>query len=76
MADELDRALAVDGRIGVGHAGDRGEAAGHGRGRAAGDGLVFLEARLAEVDVHVDQARARRSCPWRRSVAWPPAAAS
>ena len=57
VADELDRALAVDGRVGVGHAGDRGEAAGQRRGRARLDRLVLLEARLAEVDVHVDQAR-------------------
>ena len=48
---------AVDGRIGVGHAGDGGEPAGHGRGRAGLDRLVVLEARLAEMDVHVDQPR-------------------
>ena len=35
--------------------------AGHGRGGAGGDGLVLLAARFAQVDVHVDQARGRRS---------------
>ena len=75
--DELRRRLAVEGRLGVGHARHRGNAAGQGRRRAGGDGLVFFAARLAQMDVHVDQARDRRSCPWRR---WcdrpaPPAAA-
>ena len=56
--DELGRRLAVDRRDRVGHAGHRGDAAGQ-RGRGAGgDRLVFLVARLAEVDVDVDQARA------------------
>ena len=53
--DELGRRLAVDGRLGVGHARDAGHAAGQGGGGAGGDGLVLLAARLAEVDVHVDQ---------------------
>ena len=56
--DELGRALGVDGGDGVGHAGDRGHAAGQGGTGAGGDGLVFLVAGLAEVDVRVDQARA------------------
>ncbi len=56
LAGELDGPLAVDGRVGIGHAGDRGEPAGQRGGRAGLDGLVLLEARLAEVDVHVDQA--------------------
>ncbi len=56
--DELGRRLAVEGRLGVGHAGHRRDAAGQRRRRAGGDGLVLLAARLAQVDVHVDQARA------------------
>src|SRR5207302_9100763 len=56
--DELGGRLAVEGRLGVGHAGDRGDAAGEGGGGAGGDGLVLLAAGLAEVDVHVDQAGA------------------
>ena len=46
------------GRLGVGHAGDRGDAAGQRRRGAGGDRLVLLAARLAQVDVHVDQAGA------------------
>ena len=61
--DELGRALGVDGGDGVGHAGDRGHAAGQGGRGAGGDGLVFLVARLAEVDVDVDQARADDHAP-------------
>ncbi len=56
--DELGRGLGVDRRQRVGHAGDGGHAAGQRGGRAGGDGLVLLVARLAEVDVDVDQARA------------------
>ena len=56
--DELRGRLAVEGRLGVGHARDRRDAAGQGRRRAGGDGLVLLAARLAQVDVHVDQAGA------------------
>ena len=44
------------GRLGVRHAGHRRDAAGHGRGRAGGDGLVLLATRFAEVDVHVNEA--------------------
>ena len=66
--DELGRRLAVEGRLGVRHARHRGDAAGQGRRRAGGDGLVLLAARLAQMDVHVDQAgaddlaRRRRWC--------------
>ena len=56
--DELGGGLAVEGRLGVGHAGDRRDAAGQRRRGAGGDGLVLLAARLAQVDVHVDQAGA------------------
>ena len=56
--DELGRRLAVEGRLGVRHAGHRRDAAGQRRRRAGGDGLVLLAARLAQVDVHVDQAGA------------------
>ena len=58
QVDELGRRLAVEGRLGVGHARHRRDAAGQGRRRAGGDGLVLLAARLAQVDVHVDQAGA------------------
>ena len=61
--DELGRGLGVDGGHRVGHAGDRRHAAGQGGGRAGGDGLVLLVARLAEVDVNVDQARADDHAP-------------
>ena len=56
--DELGGRLGVDGRDGVGHAGDRGHAAGQGGARAGGDRLVFFVARLAQMDMNVDQARA------------------
>ncbi len=52
-----DRAVVVD-RERVGHARDRGEAARRGGPRAARDRLLVLEARLAQVHVHVDEARA------------------
>ncbi len=57
VLDELDRGLRVDRRLGVGNAGDRRESAGQRRGRAGGDRFVLFAPRLAEVDVHVDQAR-------------------
>src|SRR5262249_6655523 len=56
--NELRGSLRVDGRLGVGHARYRRDTAGQRRGGAGGDGLVLLAARLAQVDVHVDQARA------------------
>ena len=57
LADQLDRALGVDGRIGVGHAGHGSEPAVDGRGGARLDRLGILEPRLAEVYVDVDQPR-------------------
>ena len=57
MLDELDRGLGVDRRLGVGNAGDRSESAGD-RGAGAGeDGFVLFATWLAEVHMHVDQAR-------------------
>ena len=56
LDDELGGHARVEGRLGVRHARDRRDAAGDGRGRAGGDGLVLLAARLAQVDVHVDEA--------------------
>ena len=56
--DELGRRLAVDGRLRVRHTGHRRDAAGQRRGGAGGDGFVLFAARLAQVDVHVDQAGA------------------
>ena len=50
-------------RIGVRHARDRGEAAGNRRRRAGRDRLLVLLARLAQMHVDVDQARAPRSSP-------------
>ena len=58
LQDVLGDAGVVVHRIGVRHAGDGGEAAGHRRGRAGRDRLLVLLARLAQVHVHVDQARA------------------
>jgi hypothetical protein len=57
LMDELDRRLRVDRRLGVGDAGDAREPAGQGGPGAGLDRLVFLAARLPEVDVHVDQPR-------------------
>jgi hypothetical protein len=51
------RPVVVD-RIGVGHAGDAGEAARRRRPRAALDRLLVLLPRLAQVDVDVDEAGA------------------
>ena len=47
----------------VGHAGDRVTPPARAALGAGGDRLVLLVAGLAEVDVDVDQARGRRSCP-------------
>ena len=47
---------AVVHRLGVGHAADGGEAAGRRGARAGLDGFGVLEARLAQVHVHVDEA--------------------
>jgi ribosomal protein S15P/S13E len=52
-----DAGVVVHGRR-VRHAGDGGEPAGHGRRRARRDRLLVLLPRLAQVHVHVDQARA------------------
>ena len=57
MLHELDLGLGVDRGFGVGHAGDGGKPARQGRRRAGGDGLVVFASRLAQVNVHVDQAR-------------------
>ena len=78
VADELDGALAVDGRIGVGDAGDRGEAAGQRRGRAG-----WRSSRPPRSPAR-GGGRACRSGPGRRSGrvasmhrrAWPSGAAS
>ena len=51
-----DLGTGVGDRIGIGHGGHVGEAAVDGRGRARGDGLLVLETRVTEVDVHVHQA--------------------
>ncbi len=54
--DVLDRHRVVDDRVGVGHRADRREAA-VGRGARAGfDVFLLLEAGLAQMHVHVDQA--------------------
>jgi hypothetical protein len=58
--DELgDEARRVDGRLGVRHRADRGEPAGQCRARTGGDRLRFLEARLAQMCVQVDEAGCR-----------------
>ena len=51
-----DRAVVVD-RVGVGHAGDGGEPTGHCRLGAGQHGLFVLVAGLAQVDMHIDEAR-------------------
>ena len=56
--DELGGGLAVDGGFGVRHTRHGRDAAGQGGRRAGGDGFVFLAARLAQMDVHVDEAGA------------------
>lgn len=50
-----DRRVVADGR-GIGHAADLREPAAHRRRAAAGDVFFILEPRLAQVNVHVDQA--------------------
>ena len=52
----LDVGLALDGGIRVRHADDRREAGRHGRRGTAGDRLLFFVARVAEMDVNIDQA--------------------
>src|SRR5206468_5031808 len=52
------RLLAVQRLFGVRHARHRRDPAGQRRGGAGRDRLVLLAPRLAQVDVHVDQARA------------------
>ena len=51
----------VDHRVGVGHAGEGGDAADRRRMTARGDGLLMLVARLAQMHVHVDQAGAEHA---------------
>ena len=55
------RALVVD-RLGVRHAAHGREAAGGRRARAGLDVFLVFLARLAQVDVQVDEARARPTC--------------
>jgi hypothetical protein len=50
------RAVVVD-RLGVGHAGDRSESAARRRLGAAFDRLLVFLSRLAQMGVHVDEAR-------------------
>src|SRR5690606_9980703 len=52
----LDDVARGDRRVGVGHAGDAGEAAEGGGADAGLDRLLVLLPRLAEVDVHVEPA--------------------
>lgn len=52
---EFDFGVVVERRIGVGHAGNGGKAAGDGGGGTGGDGFLFLVTRLAKVNVHVDE---------------------
>ena len=56
LQDELRDPGVVVHRIGVRHAGDGGEAAGHGGCRAGGDRLLVLLPGLAQVHVDVDEA--------------------
>ena len=54
--DQLGDAGVIVHRRRIGHARDRGEAAGDRGRRAGGDRLLVLLPRLAQMDVHVDQA--------------------
>ena len=56
VLDVLQRFHAVAGGHGVGHAHDRGEAAGRSRAHARGDVLLLGLARVTEVDMGVDEA--------------------
>ena len=62
--DEAGHAGLVVRGLGVGQAGDRGEAAGNGRRDPRGDRLLVLGPGLAQVDVHVDEARTHHAA-WR-----------
>ena len=58
LGDLVAHALArVDDRVGVGHGGDVGEATGSGGSGARLNGLLVLEAGVAEVNVDIGQAR-------------------
>lgn len=52
--DELRRGLVIQSRLGIRHASNRRNAAREGRCRTRGDGLVFIPARLTQVNVHID----------------------
>ena len=56
FVDERDGAGIVNGRRRVGHADDRGEAAARGGGGAGGDVFLCRLARLAQMDVQINQA--------------------
>ena len=55
--DVFDAGGILNRRVGIGHTDDRGKTARDGRRRTAGDGLFFLIARLAEMNVNIDQPR-------------------
>src|SRR5581483_9883362 len=55
--DKLGRCLAIQGRLGVGHARHRGNAACQCRRCAGADRLVLFAAWLTQMDVHVDETR-------------------
>jgi len=57
LEHEGDELTVVDGRLRVGHRHDGGKASGGGGPRARGDVFLVLLARLAEMDVQVDEAR-------------------
>jgi hypothetical protein len=58
--DEMHDGLVVDGRVGVGHAGHRRDPPGHRRVGARDDGLFVLIPRLAQVHMHIHEARRDR----------------
>ena len=64
---ELDQRHVVDGRLGVGHHDDGGDAARRGGLARRGDRLAVLGARLADEDAAVDEARAGSPCRRSRS---------
>ncbi len=66
--DETEGGLVGDGGIRVGHGQDHGDTSVEGGGGSRGEVLLVRGARLAQVDVHVDQARYAHHAPRRDAV--------
>ena len=74
LQDQLRDAGVVVDRLGVRHARHGGEAAGHRRRDAGRHRFLVLLPRLAQVHVHVDEARDRSTKPAGMSTTVPPSA--